>query len=313
MQPEIVALGEPLLEFNAAKKGQLKDVAIFKRGWGGDTSNFAVAVARLGRIAGYMCRIGDDEFGKCFLDLWKNEKIDTSHVIIEKGGFTGIYFISIKNNGEHDFTYYRTNSPASHFSIDDINQMYIEKAKIFHSSGISQAISQSCREAVFKAIEFAKQSGVMISYDPNIRLKLWPIHVARAIVMHTLELADIVIPSIEDIQIIAGPISPEKAVRQILKRGPKIVAIKLGAQGCLVGSNKKMIRVPGFRVRPIDTTGAGDAFDGAFAVGLLEGWELEEIAKFSNAVGALATLGKGAVEPLPRRSKVYEFIKSYSR
>jgi 2-dehydro-3-deoxygluconokinase len=302
-----------MLEFNAATKGRLRDVATFNRGWGGDTSNFAVTVARLGRTVGYVCRVGDDEFGKCFLDLWKREGVDTSHVIVEKGGFTGIYFISIRNEGEHDFTYYRTNSSASHLSPDDLDPTYIEGAKVFHSSGISQAISQSCRETVFKAVEIAKRSGVLFSYDPNLRLKLWPIHTARAIVMRTMELADVVMPSMEDMRAIAGAISPEAAARQILKRGPRIVAIKLGAEGCVVGTDKKMVRVPGFRVTPIDTTGAGDAFDGAFTVGLLEGWELEETAEFANAVGALTTLGKGAVEPLPRRNQVYEFIESHRR
>jgi 2-dehydro-3-deoxygluconokinase len=312
MQPEIVSLGEPMLEFNAETTGRLKDVSSFKRGWGGDTSNFAVAVSRLGGSVGYVCRVGDDEFGKCFLELWGTEGVDTSRVIVEENGFTGIYFISIKEEGEHDFTYYRVDSPASHLSIDDLDPKYIEDAKLFHTSGISQAISQSSRETVFQAMTIAKQSGVMVTYDPNLRLKLWPINTARAVTTYTFELADVIFPSIEDMRILLGPVSPEAAARQILKRGPKIVVIKLGADGCLVVTRDRVVRSPGFQVTPVDTTGAGDAFDGAFAVGLLEGWTIEETAVFANAVGALTTLGKGAVAPLPRRDQVDEFIKSHS-
>lgn len=313
MRPEVVSLGEPMLEFNATTMGRLKDVSTFDRGWGGDTSNFAVAVARLGRSVGYVCRVGDDEFGECFLDMWAKEGVDISHVIVEKGGFTGIYFISVKDGGEHDFTYYRRNSPASHLSPADVNSGYIKDAKVFHSSGISQAISQSSREAVFKAIDTAKKSGVIFSFDPNLRLKLWPLSTARAVLMYTVELADIVMPSMEDMKALTGTISPEEAARLILKRGPRTVVIKLGANGCLVASNKKMFRVPGIKVKPIDTTGAGDAFDGAFIVGLLEGWEPEETAEFANIVGALTTLGKGAVDPIPRRREVYEFVKAQER
>jgi len=310
MQLRVVSLGEPMLEFNAATVGRLRDSSTFTRGWGGDTSNFAVAIARLGEVAGYICRVGDDEFGKCFLDMWRREGVDTSHVIVEEGGFTGVYFISVKDGGEHDFTYYRRGSAASHLSPADLDLDYIKMAKAFHSSGISQAISRSSREAVFRAMEVAKEAGVLVSYDPNIRPKLWPLNVARPVVMRTIRLADVVMPSMEDLKTLLGSASPEEALRLILKRGPKTVAIKLGAGGCIVASGGKTVRAPGFKVTPVDTTGAGDAFDGAVIVGLLQGWALEDVAEFANAVGALTTLGRGAVEPIPRQNGVYAFIEA---
>jgi 2-dehydro-3-deoxygluconokinase len=312
MQPDIVALGEPMLEFNAVTTGRLKDVATFTRGWGGDTANFAVAAARLGGRVGYICRVGDDEFGTCFLELWQREGVDTSQVLVEANGFTGIYFIAIRVGGEHDFTYYRTDSPASHLSVDDLDPPYLEAARLFHTSGISQAISPSSREAVFHAMEIAKRAGVLVTYDPNLRLRLWPRHTARAVILSTCELADVVFPSLEDVRSLLGPVSPEAAARRLLKRGPHIVVIKLGAGGCLVATEDRVIRSPGFPVTPVDTTGAGDAFDGAFAVGLLEGRPLEETAAFANAVGALTTLGKGAVTPLPRRDQVNTFLAAQS-
>lgn len=310
MSPDVVALGEPMIEFNALSSGRLKDALGFHKSWGGDTSNYVIAVSRLKHSSGYMSRIGDDEFGKSFLDLWTREGVDYSQTIIEAGGFTGIYFISIKANGEHDFTYYRSNSPASHFSIQDLNPSYIEGAKILHTSGISQAISSQTREAVFHAIQIARQAGVTVSYDPNLRQQLWPPNMARAIILHSFELADVVLPSIEDLRCLWGAISLETATRDILRRGPKLVVVKLGAEGCLIGSGETLIKVPGLPVTPVDTTGAGDAFDGAVAVGLLEEQSIEEIARFANTVGALTTLGKGAVEPIPHRKDVDTFQKS---
>ncbi len=308
---DVVSLGEPMVEFCATNVGHLKDVLLFERGWGGDTSNALVAVARLGKTAGYITRIGDDEFGKCFLEMWQREGIDTSHVIVEKGGFTGIYFITLINGGKHEFTYYRENSAASHFSPSDIDPNYIKQSKIFHSSGISQAISESCREAVFKAAETARKANVRFSYDPNVRLKLWAINTARAVINYTLELADIVLPSLEDAKFITGFTSPDKAAKAILKRGPSMVAIKLGAQGCFVATEEEKMFVPSFQVdKIVDTTGAGDAFSGAFLVALLEGWDLMKAAKFANAAAALKTLGRGAVTPLPTRKEVEKFLSS---
>ncbi len=305
---DIVSLGEPMVEFCATSTGLLKDVKLFKRGWGGDTSNMVVAAARLGRHCGYVCRIGDDEFGKSFLEMWRRENIDTSHVIVEKGSFTAVYFISIIDGGKHDFTYYRAASAASHLTPDDVDPDYVRRARIFHTSGISQAISTTCRESIFKAVEIARKSKVLFSYDPNIRLKLWPVDVAREVVSYTLEIADIALPSMEDAKITTGCRSYEKAAKAILKKGPKIVALKLGAEGCLVMTEEKAVRVPGFRVNVTDTTGAGDAFDGAFLAGLIEGLPIEKAAELANATAALKTQGRGAVSPLPSKRNVRKFL-----
>ena len=297
-----------MVEFCAISTGPLKDINLFKRGWGGDTSNMTVAAARLDKACGYVCRIGDDEFGKSFLEMWQRENIDTSHVIVEGGSFTGAYFISIVNGGEHDFTYYRRGSAASHLSPEDIDPEYIKRAKIFHASGISQAISTSCQEAVFKAAGIAKKAGIMISYDPNIRLKLWTKDTARTVASYTIGLADIVMPSLKDAQLITGHSEPKKAAKEMLKIGAKIVAVKLGAEGCLVMTEDKTVRAPGFRVNVVDTTGAGDAFDGAFLTGILEGLTLRRTAEFANVTAALKTRGRGAVTPLPRREEIEECI-----
>lgn len=311
--PDLISLGEPMVEFNARQVGRLRDVKTYDRGWGGDTSNVICAAARLGCRTGYMTRIGDDEFGWCFMELWKREEIDTSHVIMEKDAFTGIYFISLKDGGEHDFTYYRANSASSRYSPEDLDPNYIRNAKIFQSSGITQAISQSCREAVFKAAQIAKDSGVLFAYDPNVRLKLWPLNTARAVIYHTFEYADIVMSSLEDARLITGLGDVEEIAEKLLENEGKIVALKLGAKGAIIVTETGKVEVPGYKVKVVDTTGCGDAWDGAFLVGILEGWSIEKSAKFANATAALKAKGFGAVGPLPHRREVEDFLKRVDR
>ena len=307
MNLDLIALGEPLLEFYGQKSGPLKLVQLFERGWGGDTSNLTVAFARLGGNAGYITRIGDDDFGKSFIDLWKKEKIDTSNVKISKGEYTGIYFIAY-NNG-HEFTYYRKASAASRLSFKDINENYIAIAKIFHSSGISEAISRSCREAVLKTAKLAKSKGAIFSFDINYRPKLWPPEIATDYINKTIKLADIIFPSLEDLRLLYGLGKPEKLSRQILKKGPQIVVVKLGSEGCLITTKKASLKVSGFNVQAVDPTGAGDAFGGAILYGFLKNWDIEKMAVFANAVGALTSCGKGAVQPIPKKKEADAFIK----
>jgi len=302
-----------MFEFNAAEEGHLSEVSTFHTGWGGDTSNFAVAAARLGNSVGVMGRIGSDEFGRSFLNLWKNEAIDASHIIVEPEGFTAVYFISRRKDGEHDFTYFRKGSAASHYAPCDIDSEYIKEAQVFHSSGITQAISESSCDAVFRAVEIAKEKGVVFSYDPNLRLKLWSLPRARAIINLSFEMADIVFPNLEEAQILTNLEEPEHIVKNILKRGPRIVVLKLGGGGCMVGTEEKIFMEPSVKVEVIDSSGAGDAFDAGFITGYLAGWDLRRAAHFANIVGAITCLSKGCANATPTHSQIEEFLRNLEK
>jgi 2-dehydro-3-deoxygluconokinase len=308
MTPDVVSVGEPLLEFNATEAGPLREVRNYEVGWGGDTSNFAVAVSRLGGSVGYVCRLGADDFGQIFLDLWQAEGVDTTHVILEEGASTGIYFIS-RRGVTHSFTYYRKDSAASHLSPEDVPEEYIAGAKVFHTSGITQAISNSACDTVFHAIEVARDAGVLVSYDPNVRLKLWGLQRARAIILETISLVDFVLPSLDDARVITGLNDPEAIASQLLERGPQAVALKLGGEGVLLATSEGLQRFEPFEVDVVDTTGAGDAFDGAFVVAYLQGRPLPECARFANAAAALTTTSWGAVTPIPRKEEVEALLK----
>lgn len=315
MQPEIISLGEPLIEFSADGEGHLSEVNQFKRGYGGDTSNFVIAVSRLGGKAGYLTRLGDDEFAESLLNLWKKEGVDTRHIVKDPHAHTGIYFIA-RMAQKHDFTYFRQNSAASRMTPEFLPADYIRQSRLLHVSGISQCISASTCDTVFSAIAIAKEANVKISYDPNLRLKLWPIHRARAIIHQTISMADIVLPSIEDARALTGHNNDEEIVRLYLEMGPEIVVLKLGSEGALLASRKETgggsgLRMQKFKPYSVDSrdmTGAGDTFDGAFVVGYLAGWPLERCMRFANAAAALTTTELGAVSPIPRLKAVEDLM-----
>jgi len=172
VSPQIVCLGEALVEFNQQSDGR------YLQGHGGDTSNTAIAVARQGKTSGYISRLGKDFFGESLRTLWRSEGVDNKFVAEDNSAPTGIYFVSHDQRG-HQFSYYRAHSAASQMTKDDVAQDYIAAASVLHISAISQAISDSACDCVSHAIDVARASGTQISYDTNLRLNLWPLHKAR--------------------------------------------------------------------------------------------------------------------------------------
>lgn len=304
---DVLAIGEPMLEFSQAGDGGTAPQ--YLQGYGGDTSNFAVAAARQGARVGYVTRVGRDTFGERFMALWQREGIDVAGVQHDPAAATGIYFISHDEAGHH-FSYYRAGSAASRMRPDDLPQRAIEAARVLHVSGISQAISTSACDAVFAALTMARDANRLVSYDPNVRLKLWPAARARAIVLETVALADYCLPSLEDAVTLLGDDSPDALADAFLARGARCVALKLGPEGVLVATAEERHRVAGVRVDSVDATGAGDTFDGAFITELLRGARLEDAARYANAAAALSTRGYGAVDPIPARTEVERYLSS---
>ncbi len=301
---DLLGLGEPLLEFAERDDGA---APMYLAGFGGDTSNATIAAARQGAACGYVTRLGQDVFGDRFVALWQAEGVSTESVARDPEAPTGVYFISYDEDG-HAFTYYRRGSAASRLRPEGLPLAAIAGARLLHLSGISQAISDSACDAAFAAVAHAREAGTLVSYDPNLRLKLWPLARARAIVLETVSLADIVLPSLEDATQLLGEDHPDGLVDTFLARGAKLVALKLGAEGVLVADAHGRQRLPGHRVATVDATGAGDTFDGAFLAERLRGADLEAAARYANAAAALSTTGHGAVAPIPRRDAVEAFL-----
>lgn len=305
MQPDIIALGEPLIEFNQAPGEQ--DGVFYRLGHGGDTSNAAIAAARQGARAGYLTALGQDEFGDQFVRLWQREGVDASAVLRDPVAHTGVYFVTHGTNG-HVFSYMRAGSAASRLTPQALPLDYIAGAKFLHVSGISQAISASACDAVFAAVEHARANGVQVSYDTNLRLKLWPVARARAITHATIPSCDVIFPSLEDATVLTGFDDPDAIADFYLNLGAPLVALKLGRDGALIAMREERRRVPGIPVETVDATGAGDTFDGAFLAMLVRGETPFEAARYANAAAALSTQGFGAVAPIPTRQQVLDFL-----
>jgi len=302
---DLVALGEAMVEFNQARAD---DPRTYLQGFGGDTSNTAIAAARLGVRSGYVTRVGSDAFGRWLLALWRDEGVDTRGVAEDAGAPTGVYFVSHGPKG-HEFSYLRAGSAASRMAPDNVAHEVIRDARVLHLSAISQAISSSACDACFAAIDTARNSGVRVAYDTNLRLKLWPLTRARAVIRATLPLADWVLPSLDDAAILFGHDRAEAIVDDCHVAGAPQVVLKMGAAGCLASDGKRRERIAAHSVECIDATGAGDCFDGAFLARILAGDDTFAAARYANAAAALATTGYGAVAPLPRPGAVEQFIQ----
>lgn len=299
---DLWCLGEPLLEFNQQPDGR------YLPGHGGDTSNCAIAAARQGASVGYLTRVGQDAFGQSFLELWDAEGVDTSCVESDPEAHTGIYFVTHNESG-HQFSYFRAGSAASRMTPQSFSAEAWSSAKVLHVSGISQAISNSACDTVFAALEQARSAGVRTSYDTNLRLKLWSLSRARAVILEGVRGCDLVLPGLDDAALLLNTEDPDRIADEFLKLDVGVVALTLGAQGVLVATPEQRERLPGHSVAFVDATAAGDTFDGAFLAEWISGKTPFEAATYANAAAALSTTGYGAVAPMPRRAEVEAFLQ----
>lgn len=302
--PAILALGEAMIEFNQSRPGHPE----FLQGFGGDTSNFCIAAARQGASAGFVSAVGDDQFGRLLCELWQREGVDTDFVRIDRYAPTGVYFVTHGPNG-HQLDYLRAGSAASRYAPDDLPLDALAAAQAVHLSGISLAIGTAACDAAFAAIGHARNHGAKVSFDTNLRLKLWPLPRARAVMREALRLTDICLPSWDDVTALTGADDRDAIVDAMLELGPQVVALKLGKDGAYVATPHERRVVPGFAVAAIDATGAGDCFGGAFVARLVAGDDPFTAARYANAAAALSTTGYGAVAPIPRKDAVEQLLR----
>ncbi len=295
---DIIAIGEPLFELN-----QPQGESVFRPGHGGDTSNAAIAAARQGAKVGYVTAVGADQFGDAFMALWKGEGIDTTAVKRSPVAHTGLYFVTHGPKG-HVFSYMRAGSAASRMTPEDIPVEAIKSAKVVHASGISQAISSPAADAVFTALRLARSAKVLVSYDTNLRLRLWPIDRARAVIHAAANLADILKTSSEDAAELTALTDADKIVDLYLSLGPRIVLLTLGAGGAIVATRQKRERIAAHPAKLVDATGAGDMFTGAFLAEYLRTSDPFAAGRYANVAAALSTEGYGAVAPMPKRPAI---------
>ena len=291
---DIVAMGEAMVEFNQTHGAQPE----YLQGFGGDTSNAIIAASRAGARTAYISAVGDDHFGEKLKGLWDENGVNNSQAAIIKGATTGIYFVHHGKDG-HTFSYRRTDSAAALMQLTDAQMGYIAQARYLHLSGISLAISPNAKTQCLKAIQAARVAGTLVSFDSNLRLKLWRMEDARSAMLQAIAFTDIFLPSLEDVTALSGLEKPEDIVQWSHEIGAKTVVLKLGNQGVLISANGVQERIPAHTVQAVDATGAGDCFCGNLLARLCAGDALAQAARYANAAAALAVQGFGAVAPLP--------------
>lgn len=300
---EIVSIGEAMIEFNQ----QRPNAPEYLQGFGGDTSNAIIAAARQGARTAYVTRLGADGFGDRLMDLWRTEGVATDAVTRDPQAPTGVYFVTHGAAG-HAFSYLRAGSAASRMTPAELPEALIRGAKFLHVSGISQAISASACDTVFAAIAMARAAGVQVAYDSNLRLKLWPLARARAVIRETIAQCDLFLPSLDDAELFTGLADRDTIMDWCLAAGAPSVVLKLGKEGALLGMPQGRHHLPGRVVDAVDATGAGDCFAGALLARLSAGDAMLDAVGYANAAAALTTTGYGAVAPIPRPAQVRAFM-----
>ena len=241
---DVVHCGEGMVEFNQTSAGQ----PAYLRGFGGDTSNAVIAAARAGARCAYLTRVGEDGFGSSLLSLWREEGIDTAGIETDASYPTGVYFVTHGSSG-HEFSYLRAGSAASRMSPawlrDGAAQDRLRTSKILHVSGISMAISASACDTVFAAMQLARDAGALVSFDANLRLRLWPLARARACIAEAVAMSDIFLPSLEDAMSLRGLDRPEEIIDWGHALGAKAVVLKLGRDGALASDGTRRERIAG--------------------------------------------------------------------
>ena len=316
MKLDFVSVGEVMIQFNAVTPGPLRTVSTFEKHVAGSEANTMAGLSRLGYRTGMISRVGKDEFGYAVIEALRAEGVETSHVIVDPGSPTGIYFTQrhFPVPGESVLTYYRKGSAASNLDETDIDVDYLVNAKNVHITGITPALSASCAKAVWKLFQSARENGLGTSFDTNVRPKLWKdMATARGALSNYLA-SKVVLTNGADLEVLFPRMQMKDATLQVLRKGADVVAVKLASAGAYARSEAEEVEVPAFQVPHVeDVIGAGDAFDAAFLSSYLKGRPLRESLECGCAAGALVVTVRGDMEALPRQEDLEAFLASKRR
>ncbi len=304
---DIICIGESLIELSTDER--LVFAQTLNKYYGGDAIVTAVAASRLGSRVGFITRVGNDAFKDFLLDSWAAENIEINYVRLVEG-YNGLYIVSRQSDGKKELAFYRKKSAATMLSIDDIQEDYIERASIVYSTGITQSLSQSARDAVNKAFFVAKCKQTLTAYDPNFRSGLWSETEAREAFEEVVDNVDILLlNSKHDGEKLFQQNSPDKLIKTYWDMGVSIVAVKMGDQGSVIGYKGEISHIPSCIGDIVDTTGAGDAYNGGFLHGISAGYTPFEAAKLACIVAAKQIRGLGAIKSVPYKDDVYSEFK----
>lgn len=318
----LFSIGEILIDFIPHQKGiALKDVASFTRVPGGAPANVAAAVAKFGGTASLITKLGEDAFGAFLLEQMTEFGVRTDKIVRTKEANTGLAFVSLRENGERDFSFYRNPSADLLLKESEIDADWFQQGDFLHFCSVD-LVESPMKYAHLKAIGAAKARGGIISFDPNVRLPLWENpEDCRKTILDFIPMAHIVKISDDELEFITGTAEETKAIASLFKGDVQAVVLTKGAEGADLYAGNHKYSSAGYSLEVEDTTGAGDAFTGGFLYQLLNldtrqdnleavlSEHHQELLAFANASGALVTTGKGAISALPTKEQVLQLMK----
>ncbi|MGB1285337.1 MAG: PfkB family carbohydrate kinase [Aggregatilineales bacterium] len=312
----VVSMGELLIDFVSLEDGvTVGGASGFQKAPGGAPANVAVGVARLGQDSAFLGQVGDDAFGHYLADVMKNENVNIDGLRFSSDARTMLAFVSLGEGGERSFMFYRHPSADMTMRPADVATDVIDNSRILHFGSITM-INEPSRSATVSAVKHALNTDKLVSYDPNLRLALWDSEdAARQGMWDGLEYAHIVKISEDEVQFMTG----HEDVTPLWREHTQMIFVTYGADGAVLHlKDGTTYEHPGYEVKSVDTTGAGDAFVAGALTTILEQQDahdgetpyLEEILKIACAAGALTTTGRGAIPSLPTKAEVEVFIQS---
>lgn len=310
---DIVTIGETMVAFMPTEPEFIRYAPLFSKRTAGAESNVAIGAAKLGMKSGWISKLGNDEFGEFILRELRGEGVDTSQVIRSDSYPTGIMFKQFASGSETSVFYYRRGSAASSMTLKDIPHDYVAQSKILYLSGITPALSPECRKTAFEIVRVAREAGVMVCFDPNIRLKLWSKEEAKDCLTGLLHQSDIVLIGQDEAQMLLGETEPKRIVTALRGANVKKIAVKQGAKGAVVADETAVVQISSYPVQVVDNIGAGDAFSAGFLCGLLEKKTIRECGEMGCMMGALAVSSRGDVEGLPNREQLERYLNNSER
>lgn len=304
----MTTLGEALVVMNPLSEGPLRHVTRFEKHYGGAELNVAVGLSRLGHRAGWAGGLGDDEFGQEILAFTRGEGVDVSRTVLDSRAPTGLYFKERRALSQLRVYYYRAGSAASRMRFEDVDLDYLLSGSFLHLTGITAALSETCRDLVERLILFANERNVPVSFDANVRWRLFDDRDPRETLKPLVGHADLLFLSEEEAELLLGGSDGESVQRARREIRAKTVVVHR-ADGAFAVEEGGILERAGYEVRVVDTVGAGDAFVAGFLSGRLRGWATEECLDMANACGACAVTVPGDVKGLPTADEALALLR----
>lgn len=312
---EFITLGEPLVVLASENQDiSLDEAEHFSKYLAGAELNVAIGLSRLGHKGIYLSKVGEDSFGNFIIESVKKAEIETTYLTKDKNYSTGFYLKQKVSEGDPKVDYYRKNSAAANLSIAELKALDLSGIKIAHLSGIFPALSETSLKTFQAFNQKLNEADILTIFDPNLRPVLWDNQEKMIRIINDLaKQSQIILPGINEGEILTGSSEPEKIADFYLEQSPltKIVVVKLGADGAFVKlKNGEQYFVSGFKVaKVVDTVGAGDGFAVGLESALLEGKTLKEAVKLACVVGALAVQSSGDSEGYPTKEELKAFYE----